>query len=84
MRWFAWLRRRSELRETEMPATTVPLVTPSDETRRAETAAREAAAHLHETRARRPEVRAQAHEIERVNRENGFARLIREALGRNA
>lgn len=68
-----------------MPATTAPPpAAPSEGTHRAEEAAREAAVHLHETRLRRPEVVQQASEIRRVNRENGFAELIREAFGRNA
>jgi len=67
-----------------MPTTTAPPAATSDETNRAVAAAREAAAHLHETRLRRPEVDAQARVIRRVNSDNGFAELIREAFGRNA
>jgi hypothetical protein len=53
----------------------------SDETRRAELAAREAAIHLDESRARRTEVDDRVVEILRLNRENGFAEMIRQALG---
>jgi hypothetical protein len=60
------------------------IVTPSDETRRAQEAAKEAALHLHESQQRRAEVARTVRIVAEVNRENGFARLIREALGRNA
>lgn len=63
------------------PATATPV---SDETRRAQAAARDAAVHLHESRERRPEVTEKAKTITRMNEENGFTQLIRQALGRNA
>lgn len=85
MRLPAWLRRRSREKGGDVPtATAPPPATPSDETLRAQQAAREAAVHLRASRARRPEVDEQAKTIRRLNQENGFAKLIREALGRNA
>lgn len=66
-----------------MPATTAAPTSPSEGTRRAQQAAREAAIHLNETRSRGAEVAAKAGEIERANRENGFTELIRQAFGGN-
>lgn len=64
-------------------STRAPLVSLADraETERAEEAAREAAVHLHESRARRKVVDQRTGETREVNKENGFARLIREAFG---
>lgn len=51
------------------------------EVERADRAAELAAMHLAEARERHVEVSAQAKEITRLTRENGFAELIRNAFG---
>ena len=84
MKWLAWLirwlLRRTTTTEVSMPTDT-PTVTISEETRRAQEAAKEAAVHLHESRARRSEVDAQARVIKSLSRDNHFGETIRRALG---
>jgi hypothetical protein len=69
--------------ERQMPTT---LDTPVRETspediRRAEQAANLAALSLHEARERAPRINDLADQIRRLNRENGFADMIRNAFG---
>lgn len=85
MTWLRWFRRYEG--RHEMPATTQARsaegsdVTPSDATLRADRAAREAALRLQESRDRQPIVNDQVRKTLKVTRENGFAELIRNALG---
>lgn len=54
---------------------------PSEETRRARAAAREAAIQLDEVRAQRAGVERASRELDDLNRHNGFYGLVRQALG---
>jgi hypothetical protein len=56
-------------------------VTPSEETLRAREAARAAGRQLAEVRARSPKIARSGDELARLNEHNGFALLIRQALG---
>jgi len=53
----------------------------TDEVMRAEVAAKEAALDLQSARARREEVDETFQALRAINRENGFADLIRDAFG---
>jgi hypothetical protein len=81
MTWH-WRRRRPKAAPATPPEREEKrMITTADEIIRAQTAARMAALHLQNARDRRPEVDATAARIEQVNRENGFAELIRQAFG---
>lgn len=68
------LRRRQ-------PADKPPAAGPSEETRRARAAAREAAIQLDQVRAQREDIDRSARELDDLNRHNGFYTLIRQAWG---
>lgn len=86
MRWRKRKSRDEESRPTQerdMPTTTDTPVreTTPEEIRRAEQAAALAAVSLHEARLRRNRIDDLADEIKAINRENGFAEMIRRAFG---
>lgn len=69
--------------EREMPTTQDTPIrdTTAEDIARAEAAARRAAIDLHAARERREKIDNLAEEIKRLNRENGFAEMIRNAFG---
>lgn len=68
-------------RYTPRPPADKQAAGPSDETRRARAAAREAAIQLDLVRAQRSEVDRSSRELDDLNRHNGFYGLVRQALG---
>jgi hypothetical protein len=58
-----------------------PATGPSEETRRARAAAREAAIQLDQVRAQRDVVNQTSQELADLNEHNGFYTLVRQALG---
>jgi hypothetical protein len=84
-----WRRRTTRGQESRptgeqaMPTTADTPVreTTPEEIDRAEAAAKLAALDLHAARERREKIDALANEIGRLNRENGFAEMIRNAFG---
>jgi hypothetical protein len=83
MNW-PWRRRQREQRaagRSEKKLENPRVMTTQEDLDRAEQAARIAALHLQEARDRRQDVDDRVTRIASLNRENGFAELIRNAFG---
>jgi hypothetical protein len=83
MIWGRKKRKQQRDEERDMPTTLTPPAqgaTPED-VRRAEHAARLAAMSLDEAKSRRQEIDETVEKLARLNRENGFAQIIRDAFG---
>lgn len=83
MNW-PWQRRQRKQREAGRPDEKLEnprVMTTEEDLRRAEQAARVAALHLQAARDRRRDVDDKVTRITSLNRENGFAELIRNAFG---